>query len=128
MIQASPLTLTSRWIESHQDKNRPLKTLDRWGKLNVECDSLAKSFWNTNALDNTWLANLSFGHENWSLWIEGKKMSQIDKKKLYQYTFAERTQRYWHRKHSLTPELILSINWDACGDALRRLPFGKSAG
>jgi hypothetical protein len=76
----------------------------------VESNSLAKSFWNTNALDNTWLANLAFGHENWSLWIAGKKMSQIDKKKLYQHTFAKRTQRYWYRKHSLTPELIfLSI-------------------
>jgi hypothetical protein len=125
MILASPLTFTSRWIESHQDDHSALVTLDRWGKLNVECDGLAKSFWNTNSLANTWMANLAFGHEKWSLWIEGKKLSQIDKQKLYSFTFAERTRTYWHRKHSLTPELITSINWEACGDAMDRLPFGK---
>jgi hypothetical protein len=44
MIRLSPLELTSRWIESHQDNTRSLATLDRWGKLNVECDGLTKSF------------------------------------------------------------------------------------
>ena len=38
--------------------------------------------------------NLQFGFEKWSLWIDKKKLSQINKKKLYAFTFSERTQTY----------------------------------
>jgi hypothetical protein len=125
MITASPLTFLSRWIASHQDDNVPLALIDHWGQLNVECDSLAKSFWNTNAQARSWRPNLQFGFEKWSLWIANEKLSRIDKKRLYAYTFSARTQTYWHRKHSLTPDLITSINWDACAEAMGRLPFGR---
>jgi hypothetical protein len=125
MITASPLTFLSRWIESHQDDNLDLSSIDHWGQLNVECDGLAKSYWNTNALAKTWRPNLHFGLEKWSLWIDHKKLSQIDKHKLYAFTFSARTQKYWHRKHSLTPTLITSINWDACEAAMGQLPFGR---
>jgi hypothetical protein len=125
MILASPLTFSSRWIESHQDDSRSVAHLDRWGKLNVECDGLAKSFWNTNALAQTWMANRQFGFEKWSVWIAQKKLSTVDKRKLYAFTFSERTQQCWHRKSSLTPELITSINWEACAEAMGSLPFGK---
>ncbi len=125
MIRKSPLTFSSRWIESHQDDKAELAQLDHWGKLNVECDGLAKSFWNTNALADSWMPNLQFGYEQWSLWIANQKLTKIDKHKLYAFTFSERTTKYWHRKHSLTPELITSINWDACEEAMGRLPFGR---
>jgi hypothetical protein len=82
----------------------------------VECDGLAKSFWNANALAKSWLPNIQFGLEKWSLWTEGKKPSTLDKKKLC---------AYWHRKSSLTPELITSINWEACDVAMGSLPFDK---
>jgi hypothetical protein len=68
---------------------------------------------------------MQFGFENWSLWIENRKMSQVEKTKLYEVTFSDRTKQYWHRKHSLHPELITSINWEACAAAMGRLPFGK---
>jgi hypothetical protein len=31
----------------------------------------------------------------------------------------------WQKKHNLIPRLITSINWEACEDAMGRLPFGK---
>jgi hypothetical protein len=61
----------------------------------------------------------------WSVWIEGKKLSRLDKKKLYEYAFSNRTTKYWHCKHSLNPELITSIHWEACAEAMSKLPFGK---
>jgi hypothetical protein len=125
MIKVSPLTFSSRWIEAHQDDSQSFTMLDRWGKLNVECDGLAKGFWNTNALAKTWAPSITFGFEKWALWIDKKKLSKVDKKKLYAFTFESRTREYWHRKHSLTPELITSINWEACAAAMGSLPFGK---
>jgi hypothetical protein len=125
MIKASRLDFTFRWIPSHQDKNKSFAQLDRWAQLNVECDGLAKSFWNTCSLAKSWLGSIQFGYEGWSLWIDGHKLATVDKSKLYEYTFSARTKAYWYKKHSLTPELITSINWEACGDAMGRLPFGK---
>ncbi len=125
MIRDSPLTFASRWIEGHQDDQKSVKFLDRWGKLNVECDGLAKGFWNANALANTWSPNIQFGFEKWSIWIANKKLSTVDKTKLYAYTFSQRTEECWHRKSSLTPVLITSINWEACEAAMGSLPFGK---
>jgi hypothetical protein len=49
-IKASPLKITFRWIASHQDNHKTFAQLDRWEQLNVECNNLAKSFWNTCAL------------------------------------------------------------------------------
>ena len=56
--------------------------------------------------------------------IDNKKLSQLDKKKLYAFTFSEKTETYWHRKYSLTPQLITSINWNACEVAMGQLSFG----
>ena len=125
MIRLSPLTFTSRWIKGHQDDSQSFASLDRWGKLNVECDGLAKGFWNSHALAKTWAPSITFGLEKWALWIDQKKLSKVDKKKLYAFTFEERTRACWHRKSSLTPELITSTNWEACSAAMGRLPFGK---
>jgi hypothetical protein len=67
MIRLSLLEFTSRWIESHQDDSKSLAKLDRWGKVNVEGDGLAKSFWTTNALANSWAPCIQFGLEKWAL-------------------------------------------------------------
>jgi hypothetical protein len=125
MISSSPLKFTTRWIESHQDDKKYFSKIDHWGQLNVECDGLAKSYWNTTVLTNGWVSSMQFGFENWSPWIKNRKMSQVEKTKLYEVTFSDRTKQYWHRKHSLLPELITSIHWEACAAAMGRLPFGK---
>jgi hypothetical protein len=111
MIRLSPLTFTSRWIKGHQDDSQSFAFLDRWGKLNVECVGLAKGFWNSHALAKPWAPSITFGLEQWALWIDQKKPSKVDKKKLHAFTFEERTRACWHRKSSLTPELITSVNY-----------------
>jgi hypothetical protein len=125
LIKASKLKISFRWIASHQDNHKTLAQLDRWELLNVECDGLAKGFWNSCALARSWPGSLQLGHEKWSLWIDGKKLSTIDKDRVYAYTFAPLTEAYWQKKHSLTPILIKSINWEACEEAMGRLPFGR---
>ena len=72
MIASSPLTFSSRWIAFHQDDDGELAAIDHWGQLNVECDGLAKDFWNSNALAKMGRPNTQFGFEKWSLWIDQK--------------------------------------------------------
>jgi hypothetical protein len=124
-LARSPVNWKWCWIKGHQDESASYIDLDRWGQLNVICDSLAKEFWNYCALTESWLPNQTFGDEKWTIWIEGKKLAYLDKHKLYAYTFSARTTAYWHHKHSLPPELITSIHWDACETAMSKLPFGK---
>jgi hypothetical protein len=86
-IQRSPLQWTGIWIEGHKDDHKS-KTLDRQALLNIECDSLAKSYWNSRSLAQNWPDNQEFGDEQWTLWIKGQKLSRINKKWLYAHTLS----------------------------------------
>jgi hypothetical protein len=92
LIKALPITITFRWISSHQDKHKTFAQLDHWEQLNVECDGLAKGFWKTCALARSWPGSLQFGYKQWLLWINGKKLSTVDKKRIYEYTFSRLTE------------------------------------
>jgi hypothetical protein len=103
-----------------------LALINHWEQLNVECNGLAKSCWNTSALAKTWRPSVLFGFEKWSSWMANEKLSQINRKKLCAFsTFSKRTQTCWHSEHSLTPALITSINWGACKVAMAQLPFSR---
>jgi hypothetical protein len=86
-LARSPLIWNWRWIKGYQDVTSSFSNLDHWGQLNVICDGLGKSFWNSCALSDAWLPNQSFGDEKWSVWIEGKKLSHLYKQKLYVILF-----------------------------------------
>jgi hypothetical protein len=45
-IKKSPLTWTRLWVEGHQDDQLQFEDLDRWSQLDVECNGLAKHYWN----------------------------------------------------------------------------------
>jgi hypothetical protein len=124
-IKRSPLQWTGRWVEGHQDDQVELDEMDRWSQLNVETDGLAKEYWNDCMERDNWLPNKGFTDEGWSVWVEGKKLTKVDKHALYDYAFSSRTKAYWSKNHHLTAELITSINWDACQQSLKKLPFGK---
>jgi hypothetical protein len=124
-IHQSPVTWTGRWVEGHQDDLVHFESLDRWSQLNVECDGLAKEYWNSCTTNKSWIPNSGFADEGWSVWIEGKKLTKVDKHALYDHVFSDRTKAYWSKKHNIKPELITNINWDACQQSLKRLPFGK---
>jgi hypothetical protein len=124
-IHLSSVTWTGRWVEGHQDDQLQFEALDRWSQLNVESDGLAKEYWNSCTIDDSWLPNNGFADKGWSVWIEGKKLTKVDKHQLYDHVFANRTKAYWIRKHSIKKELITNINWDACQQSLKQLPFGK---
>jgi hypothetical protein len=124
-IKKSPLDWSGIWIEGHQDDHRQFEDLDRRSQLNVECDGLAKVYWNACTTSETWSPNRGFADEGWSVWIEGKKLTKVDKHALYEYVFSNKTKAYWSRKHHITAEMITKINWDACQKSLNKLPFGK---
>ena len=124
-IRQSPLKWTGRWVEGHQDDSIRFEDLDRWGQLNVESDGLAKEYWNECKESDAWIPNLGFSDESWSIWIQNKKLTKIDKQAVYDHVFSKKTKDYWSAKHHLSAEMITNINWDACQSSLLKLPFGK---
>jgi hypothetical protein len=113
-IKKSPLTWTGIWVEGHQDDQIQFEDLDRWSQLNLECDGLAKTYWNACKESELRLTNRGFADEGWSVWIQEKKLTRVDKHDLYDYVFSKRTKDYWSKKHHLTEETITNINWKAC--------------
>jgi NAD(P)-dependent dehydrogenase (short-subunit alcohol dehydrogenase family) len=80
-IRRSPLKWTGRWVERHQDDITRFEDLmDRWGQLNVECDGLAKEYWNACTESEAWGPNHGFAEKSWSVWIEGKKLTKSTNK------------------------------------------------
>jgi hypothetical protein len=71
--------------------------------LNVECDRLAKNYWNSCTESEAWMPNKGFADEGWSVWIEGKKVTKVDKKALYDYAFLKRTKINGPRNTTLRP-------------------------
>ena len=120
-----PLKRTGRWAEGHQDNPTQFENLDGWGQLNVECDGLAKYQGNACTENETWTPNRGFADESWSVSIEGKKLTKVDKQALHDCVFSQSTKAHWSRKHCLGTEMIASVNWDACQKLLNKLPFGK---
>jgi hypothetical protein len=95
MIPVSPLTFfASRWIGSHQDDFKSAKHLNRWGKLNAECDRIAKSFWSTNSSAQTWSsANLKFKLKNGQFGLQKRSCPQWIRKSFAHLPFLNALKR-----------------------------------
>jgi hypothetical protein len=110
-IQKSPIKWTGIWVEGHLDNHIQFEDLDRWSQLNVECDGPAKDYWNSCTESEAWMPNKGFADEGWSVWIEGKKVTKVDKKiSVRLHVFSKHTKNYWAKKHHLTSDLIVGIH------------------
>jgi hypothetical protein len=123
-LAASPVTWKFRHVRGHQDKHVPFHLLDMWSQLNVEMDSLAKTFWNeTHSIVTPFYPSNASG---WSLWIGPRKLSTWDRNALYNHAQATDILAHWSKRRRIPPNLISSINWEACEDAIKRLGLNRS--
>jgi hypothetical protein len=123
-IAASPLVWTNRHVRGHQDKHVSYHLLDPWSQLNVEMDGLAKAYWNdTYAEVAPFYPNHSFG---WSLWIGHRKLSTWDRTALYNHANSTEILEHWSQRRKIPAELILSIDWEACEEAIKKLGLNRT--
>jgi hypothetical protein len=124
-LQVLPITVSWRWIEGHQDDRHD--TLDRWARLNIKADTLAKAYWNFCAVSNMPVRSLPLADEGWSVWNGPTKHTSIPIRQLYLHTFGTITEDYWASKRSnpLPIHVFPLIDWENCADAIRSLPFGR---
>ena len=124
-IRKLPISIHWEWIEGHQDDHIPFHRLSPLAQDNVIADGIAKDHMNKIMKDGYYPEPQRFGDEGWSISIQGCKMSHLDYHKLYTHMWANTAQEYWAKKHNISIAETLSIDWDACGEAIQSLSFPK---
>jgi hypothetical protein len=123
-LAVSKITWKHRHVAGHQDKHVPVNLLDMWGQLNVEMDSLAKVYWNeTSATTIPFYPHSSFG---WSLWIGPRKLSSWNRQELYNHARSPAILKHWSQRRNLPIDLIHSIDWESCQEAIKKLGLNRS--
>ena len=123
-LAASPITWKFRHVRGHQDKHVSFHMLDMWGQLNVEMDSLAKSYWNEH--HSTTLPFYPLNTSGWSIWADKRKLSNRNRNQLYDHAQSTDILSHWSERRRLPNNLITSIDWEASEDAIKRLGLNKS--
>jgi hypothetical protein len=127
-ITLLPITLTGRHVEGHQDDPskkgyKPFKKIDWWGQLNIKMDKMAKKFMKKKK--GTSLPDIAFGEEHLVVKYQGRKLSGIKPKVLYNEIYGKKTLEFWAKRHSIPQDHVKNIDWDAQHKAFNRLPLGK---
>ena len=119
------ISLHWEWIKGQQDRHIPFHCLSPLAQDNIIADGIAKNHLNQLLKTGFIPTPQRFGDEGWSISLQGNKMSHLDTSRLYTYLWAGTSQDYWARKHKIGYEKILSIDWDACGEAIASLSFPR---
>jgi hypothetical protein len=124
-IKELPIKITWKWIEGHQDDSEDFRHLDSWAQRNIQCDSLAKMYWNHCLRMNKRLPNQKLGDDGWTLWFNGRKRSRVEKNNLYSEMYGDEVCDYWIEKGQIPLQEIHSIDWINSEQAIKRLQFSK---
>jgi hypothetical protein len=115
----SPVHWKFRHVKGHQDDHSSFDTLDRWSKLNVEMDHLAKEFLATAKRRPR---HYLIKDEPWSVWIGPKKISKDLSSTIYDIVHATEAKDYWLSKDRVPHDTYDSNNWDALHKAMEESP------
>ena len=90
-------------------------SLDRWARLNIECDTMAKDYWQQHHLSP--LPNQRFTHERMAVSMHGKKLAQFNLKALYQEIKEPIIKEHWRLREAHVSNSIITIAaWDELWD------------
>ena len=123
-VKESPISWQCRHVKGHQDRHS--STFTRMERLNIEMDSLAKTYWrHLYANPNGPTISPQFRplhNEIWSIWAGETKIVSPHRRKLYELLQDPVTQSYWTRHHRFTRPRREDIDWDSVQSAMQRLP------
>ena len=126
-MEKLPIDVQFRWIEGHQDeKSKSWGRLDWWALQNIRMDSKAKK--HLRKTKKCTPPNIRFEHENWAVWLNGKKLSSFTKKAVYEVIHTSDAENYWKNKESnpLSDDQWNSFNKKAYKKAHQERPHGKN--
>ena len=117
-LQLSPFTWLFKHVKGHQDQHTHYNQLDRFAQLNVDMDTLAKTYWSVLNAARPPSFGLPDSLNGCSLWCGTRRLTSWDRLTAQVYFFNPALKEYWQAK-STTP--LDDIAWEATGRALRRM-------
>ena len=113
-----PINVNFFWVKGHQDDLGKKITYE--GELNIQCDALAKAFWNYSKGGTNNCQPRKVNTSGWTLAIEGVYQSKLDKDKLYDATYGrDYSIPYETKRIPLEFGHIEDINREAIGKAFQ---------
>jgi hypothetical protein len=122
LYRQSPLTWRTRHVKGHQDDGTSIDNLDIYSKLNIEMDTMAKSFQQEAQAAKRHFVTI---HEPWSLWIDSCKIGNDLDTVVYDTAHSPDARTYWANKYQVDEEIIKEVNWPAVKDALSTSSLSK---
>lgn len=120
-----PIAITMQKVAGHRDDTVDWSELNLFEQLNVQCDSMAKLYWQ----DTFPLAHPIIIHnlpgEGWSVHIQGTKVVQHLNNTLYEYCSTPLILQTWRITRNLDAITTSEINWEALGKAMTRVPRSR---
>jgi hypothetical protein len=115
----SPISWKIRHVKGHQDDHKSIDQLDRWSRLNVEMDQLAKGYISTakNAP-----RHFAVHSEPWSLWVHDKKISSELSNTIYEIVHVKSVRDYWISKGRITSDTFDDMAWESIKQAMQQVP------
>jgi hypothetical protein len=113
-MNESRITWQYRHVYGHQDENKEKTDLDRWDRLNIEMDTLAKYTLSQPYQSST----QHIQGEPWSIWINNDKIIKHCAKAIYNHIHGKIALDYWMKKEKITEVYCSLIDWDTIGKAM----------
>jgi hypothetical protein len=122
LLSLSPLQWQTTHIKGHQDDNTPVSLLDRWAKLNIEMESMAKKYLPLVHRQPRYFAIPS---KPWSLWRHQSKLGTNLNEVLYNIVHATRAKIFWKKKGGVQDSTAGNIDWEAILKAGQEVPRSR---
>ena len=123
-VKTSPINIEFFWVKGHQDDFGEVITYE--GHLNIQCDALAKQYWNATKRHNDNCLPTKVNSSGFVLKIDGEYQSSLDKKYLYDATYGKLVSLpYETTRIPLLYGHHDDINWKAIGKAVAGFPLGQ---
>lgn len=87
-------------IERHKDEEKAAEDLNKWARLNIEMDSLAKQH---IAVAKQRPRHFCIKHELWAVWTANTKLVKDLNTNIYNLVHSEEAKQYWIGKQRIEP-------------------------
>ena len=115
-------------IQGHQDAAKAYSELNLWEKLNVECDTRAKSWWRhcVDSPNSTgYPPQISVQNAPWAVLIGDQLVTKDLKSALRDHCSGTALKAYWTKRQHFGQGTAEDIDWDSSETALKGMTQGQ---
>jgi hypothetical protein len=122
LISQSPLQWSFLHVRGHQDDHLDYGSLDRWARLNIDMDLLAKMYWATLTSRQPPPApfHLQPFPRQWSIWHHDYRLPCWTARRAQHIYHKKPTEIFWNKRLHCD-NTYTTLNWSASALALRRI-------